>query len=97
MGSMSPSPSTRLAILDCDTPLDEAQAKYGTYSGMFEALLRQAGQEQHRPALSDALVIAKWQVDRDGARYPEMDEIDAILITGSSTPLERFDFGHGSD
>ncbi|KAI9758222.1 MAG: hypothetical protein M1815_004423 [Lichina confinis] len=75
------SKAIRLAILECDTPLDRARAKYGGYGGLHKLLL-QAGVDilpsQQRPQLE----ISIWDVVTQQA-YPGLDEIDAVLLTGS--------------
>jgi hypothetical protein len=37
-----PKPPLRVAILECDTPLPETQAKYTSYGGVFTSLLERA-------------------------------------------------------
>lgn len=75
----------RIAVLECDTPLDNTKAKYGGYAGVFKALLLASAKDLDQPDSVDpqsGLEISKWNVMED--RYPELDHIDAILITGSS-------------
>jgi hypothetical protein len=75
----------RVAILECDTLLDNTRVKYGSYGGVYEALLRSSAKALDRPETIDpqsGLDISKWNVMED--RYPELEDIDAILITGSS-------------
>ncbi len=75
----------RIAVLECDTPLDNTKAKYGGYGGVFEALLLASAKALDQPETVDpqsGLKISKWNVMED--RYPEPEDIDAILITGSS-------------
>jgi len=72
----------RLAILQCDTPLDKTKAKYGDYGGVFEALLT-AGAKSLDQNPSSLLQISKWHVETEPDRYPDLRDIDAILITGS--------------
>jgi len=81
MGSIASPPPIRLAIFECDTPLDDARARYGTYGGMFEALFLR---DPKKPQMSDRFAVTKWKVDQNDADYPEADAIDVILITGSS-------------
>lgn len=72
----------RIAILECDTPLAQTKTKYGGYGGVFTALLHSAADALHLPR--DNLNITKWDVVNGVGEYPELDDIDAILITGSS-------------
>ncbi|KUL85746.1 hypothetical protein ZTR_08473 [Talaromyces verruculosus] len=85
MGSIDPSvypPAIRLAIFECGTPLSLAKERYGTYGGMFEALFA-AQQNPKAPATERKITISKYQVDCEGAEYPDLSEADVILITGS--------------
>ena len=66
--------------------MNNTKAKYGGYGGVFEALLRSGAKALDRPEKVDpdsGLEISKWNVMED--RYPELEDIDAILLTGSST------------
>lgn len=91
MGSIGPSEhqpkSIRLAILECDTPFPQAQARYGSYGGMFEALFL------HNPKAgpTDLVSFTKYWVDRDDIEYPDLEDVDVILITGSSEYLPYSD------
>jgi hypothetical protein len=86
MGSIDPSdyPSTiRLAIFECGIPLPLARERYGTYGGMFEALFA-AQQSPKTTATEKKITFSKYPVDRDEAEYPDLSEVDVILMTGSS-------------
>ncbi|KAI9879121.1 MAG: hypothetical protein M1830_009508 [Pleopsidium flavum] len=77
---------THLAILECDTPLTRTRAKYSSYGGVFTALLSAGASALNRPNLvnsKDGLQISKWDVEKDMERYPDLEDVDAILITGS--------------
>ena len=74
-------PTARIAVLECDTPLAHTRAKYGSYGGVFISLL-QAGAEASKIPSQD-LKISTWDVVNE-EKYPELENIDAILITGSS-------------
>jgi GMP synthase-like glutamine amidotransferase len=90
MGSSSPSTTTpsnpiRLAILECDTPLPNTQAKYDSYGGVFTTLLHRACTSlKLSPATTLAItchdVVNSSPLD---SAYPSFESIDAILITGS--------------
>lgn len=78
-------PPLRIAILECDTPLENANAKYGGYGGVFTALLRASAKALGQPDKLDpetGLEISKWDVV-NGEEYPNLEDIDAILMTGS--------------
>lgn len=87
MGSIAAAPLAvvRLAILECDTPRPIARSRYGSYGGMFERILRT---DEQSLLLSDehagTIQVSKWQIDCDEAEYPDLDAIDALLMTGSS-------------
>lgn len=76
----------RIAVLECDTPLDNIKAKYGGYGNIFEALLKASAAALDPPTRLDPdrdLQISKWDVV-NGEEYPRLEDIDAILMTGSS-------------
>ncbi|KAJ9300607.1 hypothetical protein DTO271G3_1771 [Paecilomyces variotii] len=76
----------RIAILETDTPLERTNKKYGGYGGVFEALLKASAKALGEPEKLDpetGLEITKWDVVHRDDRYPNLDDIDAILMTGS--------------
>ena len=73
-------PPLRLAILEADTPQPQTRDRYGGYTGVFTALLEAAAKPQK---LSDLVTIKGYDVVNDLHCYPSLDDIDAILITGS--------------
>lgn len=85
----------RLAILECDTPIDAIRAKYGSYGDVFEALLlgasasaedAGAGGDDDDDALEHQaqprLEISKWDVVT-AQEYPDPRDVDGVLVTGS--------------
>lgn len=78
-------PPIRVAMLECDTPLPKTKARYDGYGGVFEALLKAGAQDLGRPDPHSGLRISHYQVELYPERYPDLKDIDAILITGSST------------
>lgn len=76
-------PPLRIAILECDTPLPNTEAKYGGYGGVFEKLLRSGAEAAGKLDAKKDLQISKYQIQLDPDTYPKPDDIDAILITGS--------------
>lgn len=90
-----PSP-LRVAVLETDTPLDKIKALYGGYGEIFERLLKAAADSLGQPDLisKDHIEITKYHVvpdtpEKQELRYPNIDDIDAVLITGSRTSTSR--------
>lgn len=78
MGS-TPSP-IRLAILEADTPLPNTNAKFHGYRGVFTDLFRRTVAPD---ALETHLAISAYDVVNHPETYPDLDAIDAVLISGS--------------
>ncbi|KAF2143791.1 uncharacterized protein K452DRAFT_268194 [Aplosporella prunicola CBS 121167] len=78
-------PPFRIAVLECDTPLDEVVKEYGRYGEIFEKLLKQGADELGQPdvASSKDIQVTKWDVVEKEDEYPELDNVDAVLLTGS--------------
>jgi hypothetical protein len=78
-------PRLRIAILECDEPIGKTKERYGGYGGLFQELLEHgaihlAEQTGGRKAELD---FSKFDVvNKD--RYPNLEDVDAILLTGSS-------------
>jgi hypothetical protein len=77
---MAPDPRLRIAILEADTPLNGTRKTYGGYGGVFTALLEAGAQHIGFPVSN--LIISKYDVV-EKMEYPDLESIDAILITGS--------------
>ncbi|RDW69384.1 class I glutamine amidotransferase-like protein [Coleophoma cylindrospora] len=75
----------RIAILECDTPLDGTRSRYGGYGGVFTALLQAGADALSYPGLSasSGLELSTWDVVNQADSYPDLSSIDAILISGS--------------
>lgn len=71
----------RLAVLEADTPVPQANAHYGGYLGVFRHLFERAV----APApLDSVLTLSGHDVVRHpNSAYPPLDEVDALLVTGS--------------
>lgn len=82
MGSMPK--VCRLAILECDTPLPNTKAKFGSYGGVFEYLLKRGNKALGRTDFETVFKVSKFEVEQFPETYPNIEDIDAILITGSS-------------
>ena len=76
----------RIAILQCDVPLPETKKKYQGYAGVFEVLLRSGAKALDRADFDPTagFEFSRWQVELEPDKYPNPEDIDAILITGSS-------------
>lgn len=74
----------RIAILEADQPLEGTAARYGSYGGVFSSFLVAGAEELYAPTIpaEEVLEITKWDVQLSEL-YPSLDNIDAILITGS--------------
>lgn len=87
--SAAPPRPLRIAVLELDTPIPELYTTYGGlggYGGMFKRLLEAGAAdlsaERNEPI---PLEISAFNVvDRN--EYPDLDAVDAVLMSGSSTP-----------
>lgn len=77
----------RIAILECDTPLEKTKAKYGGYGGVFKQMLDRSADALQYPGLSSkhGMDLSYFNVEQHSDLYPSLNDIDAILITGSRT------------
>jgi hypothetical protein len=86
-------PTLRIAILECDTPLDKVLDKYGSYGDIFTALLKQASKEVTAEGGEKVEVQCTNYDVVDKQEYPEdLSKVDAILMTGSSKFLKHVAF-----
>ncbi|KAH6894552.1 class I glutamine amidotransferase-like protein [Thelonectria olida] len=77
-------PPLRLAILEADTPQPQTRDKYGGYTGLFTSLLSDAAVTLSPPETIDQVASIKgYDIVHDLHTYPALDDIDAVLITGS--------------
>lgn len=82
--SSSSQPPLRLAVLECDTPQPQTRAIYNSYTGVFSALFAAAGRQlEPLQDLDSILTIKGYDVVNELHTYPALDDIDAVLITGS--------------
>lgn len=82
MGSTTP--RLRLAIIEADTPVPNADKQYGGYGGVFKSLLSKALASSDPPQnLEDVFDVSVWHVVENENNYPNLDDIDGILISGS--------------
>ncbi|KAL1876451.1 hypothetical protein Daus18300_002695 [Diaporthe australafricana] len=80
MGSTTAKAPIRLAILEADTPVPNANAKYHGYRGVFTDLFRRALAPE---PLEAHLAITGYDVVNDPDTYPDLDSVDAVLVSGS--------------
>lgn len=78
-------PRLRIAILECDEPAGSTKERYGTYGGVFQELLEQGATylAQTTGGSKAELQISKFDVVNTDI-YPDLEDVDAILLTGSS-------------
>ncbi|PLB47196.1 class I glutamine amidotransferase-like protein [Aspergillus steynii IBT 23096] len=75
----------RIAVLECDTPVDKINAKYDGYWGVFSSLLRASAKALDQPDRLNpetGLDITRWDVVT-AQEYPKLEDVDALLLTGS--------------
>ena len=77
----------RLAILECDTPLPQTGKQYGGYGGVFKALLTSGAKAEGFATLDEAFEVTTHQIVDEPDSYPNIDNVDAFLLTGSSSFL----------
>lgn len=80
MGSTTARTPIRLAILEADTPVPNANAKYHGYRGVFTDLFRRAVAPEPLEAHLD---VTGYDVVNEPDRYPDLDSVDAVLVSGS--------------
>ncbi|KAI5285862.1 hypothetical protein KEM54_000232 [Ascosphaera aggregata] len=96
---MSASRPIRVAILECDTPVPPVLEKVGTYGDIFSALLTNAAvavendakkekekeEEEEEEGRTEKvnLQFSAFNVVDEPDVYPQLEDVDAILITGS--------------
>ncbi|CEJ61486.1 hypothetical protein PMG11_10019 [Penicillium brasilianum] len=73
--------SLRIAVLECDTPIAPVKERLGGYGDIFTRLLNK-GLEASGDSRVDIKEISKWHVV-DNPVYPDPEEYDALLLSGS--------------
>lgn len=77
----------RFAILECDTPVDSVFARRGTYGEIFKKLISDAHSRTNSQLKYPVeLKLTTWDVVNK-QEYPDLKDVDALLLTGSSKPL----------
>lgn len=114
--AMAPPHPLRIAILECDTGLPQALAKYKRYGAISSALLeagaaaaagvsglsslpqqQQEEEEQQQEERGEeeelqqrqeggkrGLEIGIWDVVNEAGRFPRLEDVDGVFLTGSS-------------
>lgn len=77
-----PSLPLRIAVLETDRPIPIVDAKYNGYGGVFTSLLYSSLPLLSPPLQPSDLAITAYDV-LTAQEYPSLDDIDAVLITGS--------------
>ncbi|SPN99694.1 related to P.aeruginosa anthranilate synthase component II [Cephalotrichum gorgonifer] len=70
----------RLAILEADVLAPTTAARYSNYTGLFTSLLTSALAPS---ALAPRFAIARHHIFKDTSAYPALEDVDAVLVTGS--------------
>lgn len=93
-----PSRPLRIAILEADTPLPLTHAKYNGYGGVFRAFL-ETGAESLGWKPERDLRTERWDVVSvrgvQVGEYPRLEDVDAVLVTGSRESLLLFIYFEG--
>ncbi|KAJ4159785.1 uncharacterized protein LMH87_007730 [Akanthomyces muscarius] len=74
----------RLAVLEADTPQPQTRERIGNYTSVFTQLFQGACDNSTPPKkLDEELTISGHGIVDDLNAYPSLDDVDAILISGS--------------
>ncbi|KAI4214953.1 MAG: hypothetical protein LQ351_002668 [Letrouitia transgressa] len=82
MGSRSLPRPLRIAVLECDTGLPGALARYGRYGTISGAFLRAGAAACGLDGQAD-LDVTVWDVVQESATYPRVEDVDGVFLTGS--------------
>jgi hypothetical protein len=74
--------SLQIAIIEYDKPIDDVKARYGTYGDRFASLLTNSLTKTTGTEQKSRLEVGKY--DAITGEYPDLQQIDGILMTGSS-------------
>lgn len=80
------SSSLRIAVLLCDTPVPKVNERYDGYGGMFKGFLKSSAEALNQKDRLDpetGFELTNFDVVNEN-RYPKLDDIDAVILTGSS-------------
>jgi hypothetical protein len=84
----------RIAILECDSPPDKAKEKLGGYGPIFRTLLERSADALGHAGLSskEGLELTYWDIIDASDKYPDIDQVDAVLLSGSSMSSHKSSF-----
>ena len=73
--------------MECDEPVGKTKEKYGSYGNLFKELLENGASQLARTTSSKKTVleVTNYDVVNNTEWYPSLDDIDCVLLTGSST------------
>ncbi|KAL8659225.1 MAG: hypothetical protein Q9226_000563, partial [Calogaya cf. arnoldii] len=72
----------RIAILGCDNNIPAALEKYKSYAHICSSLL-EAGAEAAGLKKDDDLEISLWQVVDQVGQFPDLENVDGVMLSGS--------------
>ncbi|KAI9767973.1 MAG: hypothetical protein M1840_005285 [Geoglossum simile] len=74
----------RIALLECDKPVESARVRLGGHSGAWRHLLTRAISDPTCPELNSFqdFEISSWDVVHTRS-YPQLESLDGILVSGS--------------
>lgn len=78
----------RVAILECDKPIESLQGRVHSYGQMIQELFEQALEHDEQVSPGVNFRFQSWDIYQTG-RLPDPHEIDAVILTGSSKLEER--------
>jgi hypothetical protein len=81
----------RIAVLECDTPLDSINRQYNGYGGVFRTLLTTSAKALNQPEKLNpetGLEITAWDIVND-VKYPKLEDVDAVLFTDNNINRTR--------
>lgn len=76
-------PPFRITVVECDDTTPEDR-HHGGYKGWFEALLKAGASSLGHIDPEKDLKVTGFNIVKDPEHYPDDDDIDAILLSGSS-------------
>jgi len=84
MASKSPRFPLRIAVLECDRPLPRTAERYGGYTAIHQRVLEASAEalKDELPGIEAGLAFTAWNVYQ-AEEYPNLEDIDAILLTGA--------------
>lgn len=77
----------RIAVLECATLPEKTKRRYNSYGEIFRALFTASAKALNQPERLDpdsGLDFSYWDVVNND-RYPRLENIDAVLLTGSGS------------